>query len=152
MGMTAKTDEDALTATARQVFGAPVPHLEEMGVAVVETAPERLTLRLPYRPCLIGDSEAELLHSGAVTSLADTACGFLAMTVWPAPRTVATLDLRMDFLRPALAGQDLFVEARCLQRTRHVVFVRAKVYQADPEVPVALATGTFMLTDAEAGA
>ena len=92
--------------------------------------------------------------SGGTSSGAEEgrACGFVAMLAWERPRSVATLDLRLDFLRPALAGRDLYARAERVQVTRQVVFARARVYQDGPERPVGLAAGTFMVTGGLEGA
>jgi acyl-coenzyme A thioesterase PaaI-like protein len=59
----------------------------------------------------------------------------------------ATLDLRIDYLRPAAALKDLLAEAECYRVTRHVAFVRGVCHQGDAERPVANLTATFIVAD-----
>ncbi len=138
---------ESLRDIALRFFGEGIPHLEELGIGLVERHARGLTLRLPHRETLIGHPENGLLHGGAVMTLVDTACGFATMLDFPEPQPVATLDLRLDYLRPAEAGRDLFARAECIQRTRQVAFARATAYQESPERPVAVAAGTFVVIE-----
>ena len=62
-----------------------------------------------------------------------------------APEPFATLDLRIDYVRPAEPGKPVIAEAECYRITRSVAFTRAFAHQGDPKDPVAAAAGTFML-------
>lgn len=142
---------EPLNVALSRIFGTICPHFDELGLELVENAPGRAVMRLPYRETLVGNSETAVLHGGAVTTLIDSACGFVAMTALPEPGPVATLDLRIDYLRPARAGRDLLVRADCYRLTRQVAFARAEAYHDDPGVPVAAALGTFMIAEAGNG-
>jgi acyl-coenzyme A thioesterase PaaI-like protein len=85
-----------------------------------------------------------------VTTLLDHASGqavHAAMTEWT---SIATLDLRIDYMRPAQPGRDVLARAHCYKLTRSVAFVRAVAYEDDPDDPVAAAQAAFML-DSSAG-
>jgi acyl-coenzyme A thioesterase PaaI-like protein len=64
------------------------------------------------------------------------------------PRRVATLDLRIDYLRPATPHRDLFARAETYKLARDIAFLRAYAYQDDLQDLVASAAGTFMFTSA----
>lgn len=130
-----------------RLFNHAIPHVDALGILVVETGPRRVVMRLPADDSLIGNPDSGLLHGGAVTVLIDTAAGCLAIASLPEPRPVATLDLRVDYLRPARRGLDIEVEALCLQITRQVVFCRAEAWQDDRAAPIAAALGSFMITE-----
>jgi uncharacterized protein (TIGR00369 family) len=106
----------------------------------------RGTLTMPARPDWLGDTVRNVLHPGALTMLADSACGLAVMSALPQRVPIATLDLRMDHLRPAGPDADLHCEAHCHRLTRSVAFVDAEVWQADRSQPIATARGTFMLS------
>ncbi len=77
------------------------------------------------------------------------------MRWWPRPRArrardgwrpIATLDLRIDYMKPATPGKDLLARAECYKLTRNVAFVRGVAYHDDPSDPIATSVATFMLS------
>ncbi|MES2035277.1 MAG: PaaI family thioesterase [Pseudomonadota bacterium] len=102
-------------------------------------------LKVPYDEKLIGDPETGVIAGGVVTTLLDHACGQAVHTGLTEFKTIATLDLRIDYMRPAKVGQDIYAKAHCYKVTRSVAFVRAVAYDDDPEDPVAAAQAAFML-------
>jgi len=67
---------------------------------------------------------------------------FAALTSWV---PIATLDLRIDYLRPAEPGKDVFAKATCYKLTNNVAFTRAIAYHEREDDPIASSAGTFML-------
>jgi acyl-coenzyme A thioesterase PaaI-like protein len=61
------------------------------------------------------------------------------------PMPIATLDLRIDYMRPAKPHQDIIAECECVRVTHEVAFVRGTAHQGDATDPIALCTGAFML-------
>jgi acyl-coenzyme A thioesterase PaaI-like protein len=59
---------------------------------------------------------------------------------------MATLDLRIDYMRPAKPQRDVIGHAHCYKLTYSVAFVRAVAYEDDPADPIAAAQAAFMLT------
>ncbi len=127
-------------------FVSRTPHMQDTGMRITAVAPNRGTLTMPARPDWVGDPARQVLHPGALTVLADSACGMAVGASLPKHVPFATLDLRMDYLRPAGPGHDLQCEAHCYRLTRSVAFVRAEVWQADRAQPIATAQATFMLS------
>lgn len=131
--------------TVRRFIFEPVPHHRALGLELLACSPEGVTVRLPYRPDLVGDPVSGVLHGGVITTLLDTTCGCAAFARLPTPRRVATLDLRIDYMRPAQAGHDVIAVAQCYRLTKQIAFVRAIAHDGDPDKPVASTAGTFAI-------
>jgi uncharacterized protein (TIGR00369 family) len=101
---------------------------------------------LPYRADLVGNPDTGVLHGGVITALLDACSGAAVFAALPRLVPIATLDLRIDYLRPAQAGCAVQAHATCYKLTRNVAFTRAVAYHEDPDDPIAASVGTFMLS------
>lgn len=141
------TDRQALLEQLSVLTSEAVPQSHALGLTLVDVvAGGEATMKLPYAPHLVGNPDTGVLHGGAVTTLIDSVCGISVLVRLGRWAPCATLDLRIDYLRPALPGQDVFARAECYKLTRAVAFVRALAHDGDPKDPVASAQGTFILT------
>ncbi len=116
-----------------------------MGLEIDDLGDGEATMRMPWDDRFIGDPSTGALHGGAITVLMDSACGAAAFMGLERVDAIATLDLRIDYMKPATRGQPVTCRARCYKRTRNVAFVRGYAYHADPEDLIAAATATFMI-------
>ena len=127
---------------------AQIPHAAAIGMTLVSRAANRCVVRVPYAEHLVGDPDTGVIHGGVITALLDNASG-IAVRAEPdaagEERSMATLDLRIDYMRPALPREDLFAEAHCYRMTSNVAFVRAIAYHGDRNDPIASSVATFML-------
>lgn len=130
------------TAIARQ-FIAALPYSHALGMRLEAIDLGSATVSMPYDPALVGDPATGVIHGGAVSALMDTACGAAVMCHPQAGISTATLDLRIDYMRPATPGQTIRTRAECHHVTRSVAFVRAVATDDDESRPVAMATGAF---------
>ena len=105
-------------------------------------------LALPYRADLIGDPATGILASGPVITLMDMVSSIATWLKAKQFQPQATLDLRIDYLRPAEPGKDIIATAHCYKITRSIAFVRASAHDGDPDDPVATAQAAFVLTGA----
>jgi len=130
-------------AAFARAFIAALPHSTALGMKVIEVGQGQAVLEMPYDPRFVGDPETGVLHGGAVSALMDTCGGIAVVSRDPEVLGTATLDLRIDYMRPATPGQTIRAEAECYHITRSVAFVRAVALDDDRDRPVAAATGAF---------
>jgi len=129
----------------RTTYVERTPHMVEIGARVTAIDRARGSMMLPARHDWLGDPARNLMHAGPLTVLADSACGLAVGAALDVDMTYATLDLRMDYLRPAGPERDVHCDAHCFRLTRSVAFIRADVWQDDPAQPIASAQATFMV-------
>lgn len=130
------------TEIARQ-FILALPHCRALGMQVVDVGEAWALMALDYDTRFVGDPATGVLHGGVVTALLDT-CSGASVLLHPAGATsTATIDLRIDYLRPAEPGRRLNARAECFRVTRTVAFVRAVAWTRTPEEAVATAAGAF---------
>ncbi len=126
-------------------FVEHVPHCRELGMRCTRAGPRTATMVVPHRDALVGDPGRGVVFGGVVTTLLDQAGGAATLCSLPELVTIATIDLRIDYLRAATPGRDLHGLAECYKRTRSVAFVRGKAWDDDPEDPFAHFIATYML-------
>ena len=115
------------------------------GLRLDRAAPGEAWSSLPYRPVFVGDTGTGVLHGGVVTAMLDETCGMAVQLALDGTRAIATLDLRIDYQKPATPGFDIKAHSVCYRVTRSIAFVRATAYQDSEDDPVATATACFMV-------
>ena len=130
-------------------FIAALPHARALGMTMQSMGEGTAEIAMPYDERLIGDPDTGVIHGGAVSALMDTCCGAAVMVHPAAAIGTATLDLRIDYMRPATPGQTIVAHAECYHVTRSVAFVRATATDDDRSRPVASATAAFTIEHSE---
>jgi uncharacterized protein (TIGR00369 family) len=122
-----------------------VPHAAALSMTLVSTEKGRGTMSVPWAEELVGDPDTGVIASGVVTALLDHTCGLACNAANDTPQPIATLDLRIDYMRPAAPRAGITCEAVCYKLTRSVGFVRAEAWDVDRSDLVATAQASFML-------
>ncbi len=133
-----------------QTFVDSLAHCRALGIVVESVGDGSATMRMPWKPELIGDPRTSVIHGGAVSALLDTCAGAAVLTHPKNNAPTATISLRIDYMRSATPGQTVLAKADVYHVTKSVAFVRAWAGD-DEEQPVASATGTFTLTQSHPG-
>lgn len=120
-----------------------VPQNGALGLEVIDYGPDEVWMRLPYSPAIVGNPATGVIHGGAISTLMDAACGTAIMLRLGGPAKIATLDLRIDYMKPARAGHAVIAHTRCYKVTRQICFVRGTAYVDDPADPIASVAATF---------
>lgn len=143
-----------LRAILEQLVTVP-PHPAALGFRLAVLDETGVTLAVPWRADLVGDVRHRVLAGGVVSSLLDHACGMAVWTALDAYQPIATLDMRIDYLRAAEPEREVVARADCFRLTRSIAFVRGIAHDGDVDDPVAAVQAAFMLNsdgDRRAGA
>ena len=124
-----------------------VGHGGALGIDYHNHGEDWCELSLPYDERLIGMTTSGIIASGPIISLMDMATSIAIWVRIGRFRHQATLDMRVDYLRPATPGRTLFGRGECYAVTRSVGFVRGTAHDGNAADPVAHVGGTFMFTD-----
>ncbi|MBL4869191.1 MAG: PaaI family thioesterase [Pseudomonadales bacterium] len=120
------------------------PHGKIIGVEYVSVERNRACLKIPYKDILVGNPETGVIHGGVIITLMDSATGRAVLCSIPEIEAIATLDLRVDYMKPAIIGKTIYASAECYKLTSSIAFVRGVAYQDDENDLVATCTATFM--------
>lgn len=122
-----------------------VGHGRALGFEIVEAGDDWLAMRLPWKPELVAFPETGGMASGPIVSLIDTCSGVSVWRKLGEFRPAVTLDLRVDYFRPAARDEAVIARCQCTRITRRVAFVSGVAHGGDPERPIARSAATFML-------
>jgi uncharacterized protein (TIGR00369 family) len=126
-------------------FPSVFPHCADLGLQVTQRGDSKIQIQLAPRPEFKAHASMDILHTSVITSAADTTAGLAAMASLPKVAPLATLDLHVDYLKPASSRNTVVIDAECFKRTQNVAFVRGVVWQQNTDNVVANITASFML-------
>lgn len=135
------------------------PQAAALGLRAVSVGPGAAVMAVGWREDLVGDPQTGVIAGGVITTLLDHVCGMAvsslvasqaALAQGNAPRGLATLDLRIDYMRPAEPRAEVRARAHCYKLTRSIGFVRAVAFDREEADPVATAQAAFALAAAPA--
>jgi uncharacterized protein (TIGR00369 family) len=129
----------------RRFFDARIGgHGSVLGIGYCDHGEDWAELTLPYDPKLVGDPESGVMASGPILALMDMATSVAVWLKLKRFHVHATMDLRIDYLRPAVPGRTVIGRGECYRITSSIAFVRGQAHDGDPADPLAHVAGTFM--------
>ena len=137
--------DDALVRKWQQIT-AISPYSRELGLALHSVRPDWCVIKVPYDPRTIGTPDSGVVHGGVITALLDSCYGLAIFVRMDKLRPMATLDLRIDYLKPATPGRDILGGAVCYKLGHELAFVRGTAYHDSPDDPIATSAAIFMFT------
>ena len=88
----------------RELIEEGIPFNKYLGIKLAGIGDRQCRLLLPYRPELQGDARRHALHGGVISALIDACGGFAVWSTGSIQDRIATIDLRVDYLKPAVAS------------------------------------------------
>lgn len=132
-------------ALLAKLFSSMSPHMRQLGLKIDSIQSGVCVAQLPFSEDLVGDPTTGVLHGGVVTSLLDTAGGAAVLSALGQPLALATLDLRIDYLRPSTPGQAVRARVECYKHTYNIAFARGVAFESSEADPIASMAATYML-------
>ncbi len=120
-----------------------IPYCRFLGISC-ESVDGALRGKLTYSRALVGNTALPALHGGTLGALLESTAAFELL--WQAESVVLpkTINITIEFLRPA-KPVDTYARAIITRQGRRVANVRVEAWQDDPESPVAVAHGHFLI-------
>lgn len=124
-----------------------IPHNRALGMEIIDLESGWVSGTVPYREEFIGNPFTGVIHGGVVTTLLDSLGGVAASSAARYGGSLATLDLRIDYLRPSKPGHAVIGRVECFKVTRNVAFTRGIAHDGDEKDPVASMTATYIFAN-----
>lgn len=126
----------------RRIVETPPLH-RWLGITLTQARPGEVVIALPYREELLATPEPEngYVHGGILATLLDLAGDFALATL--VGRGIPTIDLRVDYLRPALPGRALRATGTVVRSGRRLGVADAVVVDAEDGRQLAVARGAW---------
>jgi len=146
------TDDATPTQEPWQIMGenielmtGGIPWGRRMSFRVTKLEKGRVWGVQPWKERLVGDPDTGVIHGGVLTAFLDNLSGMAASSSLNEARFVSTLDLRIDYMRPAEPKREIIGEAECYHITRNVCFTHAWAYHENRDKVIATAAGAFAI-------
>ena len=82
-------------------------------------------------------------HAGVITSIADAACGYAALTTMPEGADVLSVEFKANLMRAAIS-ETIIATGKVIKSGRTLVFCEAKITNESEEVVFATLQGTMI--------
>lgn len=118
------------------------PFMDTVGAKILDLQPGICELAVEKLPGLL--QQHGFFHGGVVASLADSAAGYAAYSLFPAGSTILTVDYKVNFLNPA-SGTRLIATGSVIKPGRKLYFCKADVVVEADGQRTQCVTGLFTM-------
>src|SRR5881227_1493330 len=142
-----QTQDPNFEARVRASF-AKQALMTTIGARFDKVAPGAVDLRLPFRADLT--QQHGFLHARTIAAVADSACGYAALSLMPANAGVLSIEFKVNMLAPA-KGDAIVARGLVIRAGRTIMVCRADVVSITgrDEKLVAAMQGTMMVSYAQ---
>jgi uncharacterized protein (TIGR00369 family) len=118
--------------------------MRTIGATLEHVAEGAVHIALPVRADLT--QQHGYVHAGIIATIADSACGYAALSVMPEDAAVLSIEFKINMLAPA-EGTRLIARGQVIKPGRTIVVCNAEVFaeRDGAEKLVATMTGTMMV-------
>jgi uncharacterized protein (TIGR00369 family) len=81
--------------------------MQTLGAELVHVGTGEVHIALPFGTHLL--QQQGFVHAGALTSIADSACGYAALTTAPPDREIVSVEFKINLVRPGIGARFLAI-------------------------------------------
>ncbi|WP_123194044.1 PaaI family thioesterase [Pannonibacter phragmitetus] len=118
------------------------PFMGHLGASLSHLAPGEVDIVMPHRAELT--QQHGFFHAGSTTSIADSAAGYAALSLYPAGTGVLSTEFKINLLNPG-KGEKLVARGRVIKPGRTLTICRSDVYGVTGDREIHVATGLFSM-------
>lgn len=134
----------------RDLIENQIPFNRHVGIKLLALERGMCRLGIPFSDHLVGDTRRGAIHGGVLSTLVDTCGGFAVWAASGIEDRISTIDLRVDYLKPALAC-GLVAEAHVKMHGNRVGNVHVVVHaEGDPAMVIAEGRAVYNIRKAHA--
>jgi uncharacterized protein (TIGR00369 family) len=101
--------------------------MRTIGAHLVEILPGKVVIEIPFREELT--QQHGYMHAGVITSIADTACGYSALSLMEEEAEVLSVEYKINLLSPG-RGEKMIARAAVKRAGRNLTVCEADVFAA----------------------
>jgi uncharacterized protein (TIGR00369 family) len=113
-----------------------------IGAEITGLSPGHCEIQIDYRPELT--QQLGYFHAGIISTLADNAGGYAALSLMPAGREVLSVEYKLNLLRPG-DGERLIGRGAVVKAGRTLIITRADVFNVKNSVETLAATALLTM-------
>ena len=116
-----------------------------LNLRLVELTEEHVDIAMPWREEIVADPKARYTHGGILATLIDLAADYAVAA--KLGRGVPTIDMRVDYHKAAMPGEELIARGRVIKMGRTIATAEATIRKADGTL-IASGRGVYMTASA----